>query len=187
MFKVAKASIPFQISRKGGSASDHAPTFYSEEDFSRTAAGTRNIKMFICHMRPDFLKHYGPLENKDGFVMLKSGVKVTWDELLSRAGSYFRKFTKSHEYFKKNHSSKIKWLKRLIIQLMLQVPCRPLMAWSKRRDLTSKQRFRAQLNQTWSDLRDEHLSDALDQTWSNLRDTRTGGNGVGVRGNSRKI
>ena len=52
-------------------------------------------------MRRDYEKHCCDLVNKHGSIKLKADVKVTWAEMLARAPSYFRRYMKGQEAFKK--------------------------------------------------------------------------------------
>ena len=99
MFRIAKANVPFEPVKKA--VTDGPKTFYSEDDFGRTLAGGKNIQKFMLQKKRDFEKHCGDLEDKHGNLKLKADVKVTWGEMSARAPSYFRRFTKGHDHWKK--------------------------------------------------------------------------------------
>ena len=96
--KTVKSNVPFAAKKK--EQVDEGKTWYGEEDFTRSNTGTKNIIKFMEKMKKDYRNHCGSLEDKDGNIKLHTSVTVCWDELMARVGSYFRRYTKGHSYFK---------------------------------------------------------------------------------------
>lgn len=97
--RLAKANIPFDAKqeKKGETSSK---TYFGEEDLARTAAGAKNLQRILGQMKADYQTHCGHLVDAKGMMKLREDVVVSWDEMLCRAPSYFRRYTKGHPYFK---------------------------------------------------------------------------------------
>ena len=75
--------------------------FFHEDDFQRSAMGTKNAQIYVSKMRRDYEQLFPPLVGSDGTLKLRNDiVGVTWSELLARLPSYFKKFTKTHAHWK---------------------------------------------------------------------------------------
>ena len=96
--KVAQASVPFHNKKKDDELSK---SYYTECDFARSAAGFKNMSRYLWQMRKDFETHFHHFVKESGEVKLRKDLKVSWDELVARLPSYFRRYVRGSDHFKK--------------------------------------------------------------------------------------
>eukprot|EP00435_Cladocopium_sp_Y103_P006427 s521_g2.t1 len=96
---VLEAGVPWSLKKKEDQESA-SKLFYNEEDFAKSAQGHRNAMKYMSKMRQDYAKFFADLESKDGMIKLRSDVITSWNELLSRSQSYFKKYQKGSAFFK---------------------------------------------------------------------------------------
>lgn len=92
-----KSNTPF-VNKKGQAES--SKTFYTEEDFTRSASGLKTVSKFMEKMKSDFEKYFGTLEDAAGDIVLRKDLKVSFAELQARSGSYFKKYMKGSSHWK---------------------------------------------------------------------------------------
>lgn len=99
LVKLSKAAVPFSLKAADQKDGMHK-TYYSEEDFSRNSTGLKNIQRYMLQMLRDYEEHVKPLIQPNGEIALRSDIKTTWPELMSRVSSYFKKYVKGSAHFK---------------------------------------------------------------------------------------
>lgn len=97
--KINQACVPFHAKKKNQD-SVAAKAFFSEDDFSRTTTGAKNIQLYLQQMKRDYEKFFPALENEKGNLMLRQDIQVTFAEILARISSYFKKYLKGSEHWK---------------------------------------------------------------------------------------
>ena len=96
--KLCKAGLPLSAKKKDDDGINK--TFLTEDDFQRTATGTKNMQKHLEQMLRDYEEHFQKLVSKKGEVKLTKDVVVSWSELVARSSSYFKKYVKNSAYWK---------------------------------------------------------------------------------------
>lgn len=94
--EVAKQGVVFSTKKKDEPTSK---LFFCEEDFARTAAGQKNIVKYMNKMMGDYQAIFGPLEVM-GKMKLRHDIVTSWEEIVARSQSYFKRYLKGSEVFK---------------------------------------------------------------------------------------
>ena len=97
--KVTKACVPFTL-KKSEADSGFARSFYTADDFSKSAAGTKNLTRYLCQMRKDYERHFKKIVDSKGSLLLRHDIDCTWEEPLARSSSYFRRYLRGTSYWK---------------------------------------------------------------------------------------
>lgn len=99
MMHLLKSGVPFQVTK--GKTVAVSETFLSEDDFARTAAGTKNIQRCLVAMARDYETHIRMLiDKKTERVKLAKNCEPKFTEIVARAPGYFKRYLKNHEHWK---------------------------------------------------------------------------------------
>ena len=94
--QVAKNDVPFGAVKK---SDEPTKTHFTEEDFARSNAGFKNVRVYMSKMKSDYESFFHNLEGPDSKLLLRKDIKCTWPEMLARSQSYFRRYLKTSSFF----------------------------------------------------------------------------------------
>ncbi|CAK9033403.1 Uncharacterized protein SCF082_LOCUS20468 [Durusdinium trenchii] len=123
--KIYESSIPFEVKKKG-SEDVMSKTYFTENDFQRNQAGVKNLTRYMAQMRRDFETHFHELVSESGLVRLRKDTKVSWEELVARVPSYFKRYCRNSSHWKEmSKESQSKSFPAVILYCFLYYSDRP--------------------------------------------------------------